>query len=88
MKDNSTSQNYQKGNLKAMVHFADHIGVAMSFYDVDYKQVVRSLGTKIKPEQIDSDKKWITIWNDYLWETSTLFFSTLLNKRRFDYYYF
>ena len=26
MKDNGTSQNYQKGNLKAMVHFAEHIG--------------------------------------------------------------
>jgi hypothetical protein len=33
MKDNGTSQNYQKGNLKAMIHFADHIGVAMSFFD-------------------------------------------------------
>jgi hypothetical protein len=28
MKDNGTSQNYQKGNLKAMVHFAEHIGAA------------------------------------------------------------
>jgi hypothetical protein len=25
MKDNGTSQNYQKGNLKAMIHFAEHI---------------------------------------------------------------
>jgi hypothetical protein len=24
MKDNGTSQNYQKGNLKAMIHFAEH----------------------------------------------------------------
>jgi hypothetical protein len=31
MKDNGTSQNYQKGNLKAMVHFADHLGPATSF---------------------------------------------------------
>jgi hypothetical protein len=28
MKDNGTSQNYQKGNLKAMVHFAEHISAA------------------------------------------------------------
>jgi len=33
-KDNGTSQNYQKGNLKAMVHFAEHIGAATSFYVV------------------------------------------------------
>jgi hypothetical protein len=28
MNDNGTSQNYQKGNLKAMVHFAEHISAA------------------------------------------------------------
>jgi ribosomal protein S19E (S16A) len=60
MKDNGTSQNYQKGNLKAMIHFVEDTGAATSFYDVDHKQVVRFLDTKIKPEQIDSDKKWIT----------------------------
>jgi hypothetical protein len=26
MKENGTSQNYQKGNLKAMIHFAQHTG--------------------------------------------------------------
>jgi hypothetical protein len=36
MKDYGTSQNYQKGNLKAMVHFAEHIGAATSLYDVDW----------------------------------------------------
>jgi hypothetical protein len=50
MKDNGTSQNYQKGNLKAMIHFAEYIGKATSFYNVDYKQVVKFLDTKIKPE--------------------------------------
>jgi hypothetical protein len=47
MKDNGTSQNYQKGNLKAMIHFAEHIGAATSFFDVDHKQVARFLDTKI-----------------------------------------
>jgi hypothetical protein len=56
MKDNGTSQNYQKGNLKAMIHFAGHIGLATSFYDVDHKEVVRFLDAKIKPEQTDPDK--------------------------------
>jgi integrase/recombinase XerD len=79
MKDNGTSQNYQKGNLKAMVHFAEHIGAATSFYDVDQKQVMRFLDTKIKSEQIDSDKKWITTWNDYLWRLK-LFFRWLHNR--------
>ena len=51
MKDNGTSQNYQKGNLKAMVHFAEHIGEVTSFYNVGHRQVVQFLDTKIKPEQ-------------------------------------
>jgi hypothetical protein len=50
MKDNGTSQNYQKGNLKATIHFAEHFGEATSVYNVDYKQIVRFLDTKIKPE--------------------------------------
>ena len=49
MKDNGTSQNYQKGNLKAMIHFAEYIGEATSFCDVDHKQAVRFLDTKIMP---------------------------------------
>jgi hypothetical protein len=32
MKDNGTSQNYQKGNLKAMIHFAEYIGPTTSFF--------------------------------------------------------
>lgn len=78
MKGNGTSQNYQKGNLEAMVHFAEHIGMATSIHDVDNKQVVRFLNTK--SEQIDSDKKWITTWNDYLWRLK-LFFRWLHNKK-------
>jgi integrase/recombinase XerD len=80
MKDNGTSQNYQKGNLKAMIHFAENTGAATSFFDVDHKQVVRFLDSKIKPEQIDPDKKCVTTWNDYLWRLK-LFFRWLHNKK-------
>jgi hypothetical protein len=50
MKDRGTSQNYLKGNLKAMVHFAEHIGAATSFYDIDQTQIIRFLDTKIKEQ--------------------------------------
>ena len=80
MKDNGTSQNYQKGNLKAMIHFAKYIGEATSVFDVDHEEVVKFLDTKIKPEQIDSDKKWISTWNDYLWRLK-LFFRWFQNKK-------
>ena len=42
-----------------MVHFAEHIGQETTFYDIDHEQVIRFLDTKLKPEQIDPDKKWI-----------------------------
>ena len=54
MRDNGTSHNYQKGNLKAMIHFAEHIGAASSFFDVNHKRVLRFLDTKKKSEQIYS----------------------------------
>ena len=43
MKDNGTFQNYQKGNLKAMIHFAENICTATSFQDVDHKHILRFL---------------------------------------------
>jgi len=80
MKDNGTSENYGKGNLKAIIHFAEHFGGATSFYDVDHKQVISFLDTKIKSDQVDNDKKWITTWNEYLWRLK-LFFRWLHNKK-------
>jgi hypothetical protein len=61
MKDNGTSQNYQKGNFKALIHFAEHIGAATMFYDIGHKEIARFLGTKIKSDQIDYDKKWCKV---------------------------
>jgi hypothetical protein len=60
MKDIGTSEKYQKASLKAMLHFADHLSSATSFYDVKLKKRGRQILTKIKPEQIDSDNRWIT----------------------------
>jgi integrase/recombinase XerD len=63
-----------------MVHFADHIGTETSFYDVHHKQIISFLDTKIKSEQIDIDKKWITTWNDYLGRIK-FFFCWLYNYK-------
>ncbi len=38
-----------------MIQFAEHIGSATSFYDVDHKQVESLLDAKIKPEQTEPD---------------------------------
>ena len=50
-----------------MVHFAEHMGPETTFCDIDHEQVIRFSDTKLKPEQIDPDKKRITTWNDYFW---------------------
>jgi hypothetical protein len=52
MKDNGTSENYQKGNLKAMVHFAEYIGAATSFYLVNRQEQIMSLYKKQFTEQL------------------------------------
>ncbi|MFL6523704.1 MAG: hypothetical protein ACJ71B_09525, partial [Nitrososphaera sp.] len=80
MKDNGTSQNYQKGNLKAMIHFAQYTGAATTLYDISHKEIALFPDTKIKSDEIDYDKKWITTWNDYLWRLN-LFFRWLHNKK-------
>jgi hypothetical protein len=74
MKDNATSENYQKGNLKAMVYFAEYLGPTISFYDVNKQEIIISfLDRKTKTEQIDPDRKWIATWNDYLWRLKLFF---------------
>jgi hypothetical protein len=37
-KDNGISQSYQNVNLKAMIHFAEHVGPAISFYDINHER--------------------------------------------------
>src|SRR5213595_1438572 len=67
VKDNGTSESYQKNNLKAIINFASFIGSEVSFYDIQRKeQLIAFLDSKIKTIEQDPDKKWITTWNDYL----------------------
>ena len=68
MKSIGTSENYQNQNLKAIIVYAKFLGTDITFYDIQKReQIVAFLDTKIKNNDIDPDKKWITTWNDYLW---------------------
>lgn len=80
-KDNSTSQKLSERDLMAMAHFVKHIGATTSSHDVDHKQVIRFLDRKIKTEQIDSDKKSITTWNDYLWRLKLYALDGFITRR-------
>ena len=67
MKDNGTSESYQKNNLKTIISFARYLGNSTNFYDIQRKeQIISFLDTKVKSNDIDPDRKWITTWNDYL----------------------
>jgi hypothetical protein len=71
MKSIGTSENYQNQNLKAIIVYAKFLGPDITFYDIQKReQIVTFLDTKIKNNDIDPDRKWITIWNDYLGESN------------------
>ena len=68
MKDIGVSENYQNQNLKAIIVYAKFLGPDITFYDIQKReQIIAFLDTKIKNNNADPDKKWITTWNDYLW---------------------
>jgi hypothetical protein len=60
MKYNDTSKNYQKGNLKALIHFPEYLDPVIPFYDVNWQeQLNQFLGLEDKERSNDPDKKWI-----------------------------
>jgi hypothetical protein len=67
MKNNRTSESYQKNNLKAIINFANFLGPKVCFYEIQRKeQVITFLDSKMKTVEQDPDKRWITTLNDYL----------------------
>jgi hypothetical protein len=67
MKRIGTSERYQNNNLKAIIAFSKFLGPSISLHEIKSKnQIISFLDTKIKSIEEDSDKRWITTWNDYL----------------------
>ena len=65
MKQNGASERHQNNQLKAAIAYATFLGPTKTFLDVRSKeQILEFLDTKIKTEQQDPEKKWITTWND------------------------
>ena len=85
MKDNQTSESYQKNNLKAITNFAEwnHKQIPTgSFFDIqDRETILKFLNTKRKDTATDPDGKWITTWNDYL-DRIKVFFRWLYNYQK------
>jgi hypothetical protein len=67
MRNNGSSEHHQNNNLKVVIAFGNFIGKDNSFSDIHKKdQVLEFLNTKFKSYDEDSDKRWITTWNNYL----------------------
>jgi integrase/recombinase XerD len=81
MKSIGTSESYQNGNLKIIIYFGRFLGPTTDFLSIQKKdQILSFLDTRIKDAEIDPDKRWIRIWNDYL-QRIKYFFRWLYNKR-------
>lgn len=82
MKYNSSSENHQINNLKCIINFAKYLNENIKFYDIkDKSQILSFLDTKRKLNPEDSDKRWISTWNNYL-NRIRLFYRWLYNKKR------
>jgi hypothetical protein len=67
MVSNGASQRHQNNSLKMVIAFAKYLGHNCTFYDLHRPdQIIPFLDTKIKSEEVDPDRRWITTWNYYL----------------------
>jgi integrase/recombinase XerD len=58
---------HQNNSLKMVIAFAFFIGKDVTLYNINRKdQICSFLDTKIKNQEQDPDKRWITTWNYYL----------------------
>jgi integrase/recombinase XerD len=67
MVSNGTSERHQNNSLKMVIAFAKYLGANCTFCDLHSPdQIIPFLNTKIKSEQLDPHRRWITTWNYYL----------------------
>jgi hypothetical protein len=67
MVSSGASQRHQNNSLKMVIALAKYLGPNCTFYDLRRpEQIIPFLDTKIKSEEEDPDKRWITTRNYYL----------------------
>jgi hypothetical protein len=67
MVENDSSERNQNNYLKVIIPFALFLGPDITFYEIKRKeQITQFLDTKIKSQEEDPDRKWITTWNHNL----------------------
>ena len=87
MKTNGASERHQNNSLKVCIGFAFSLGKDIAFYDINRKiQITTFLDAKIKSQEEDPDKKWITTWNYNLVHLKR-FFRWLHNRHKLKHGY-
>jgi integrase/recombinase XerD len=67
MVQNDSSERNQNNYLKVIIPFAMFLGPGVTFYEIKRKELITQfLDTKIKTQEEDPDRKWITTWNHNL----------------------
>lgn len=80
LRENGSSERHQHNQLKAMIPYALFAGKTSLLTVKRKEQITAFLDKRIKSEQEDPEKKWITTWNDYS-NRLKFFFRWLHNQR-------
>ena len=88
LKSIDSSENYQNGIIKAVLNFCTFVGPDKSLLEIKDKELIlRFLDSKRKSIDFDSEQKWITTWNDYLWRIKYFFrwsYNLIQNNNNID----
>ena len=79
MKFNSSSENHIINNIKSIINFESFFQPNMALKEIKKQDIVKFLDSKVKPPEMDPEKRWITTWNHYLSHLK-FFFRWLYNE--------
>ena len=80
MKNNNSSERHIINSIKLILNFDNYFHSPKILSEANEKDIYNFLDSKIKPIEIDPDKKWITTWNHYL-NHLKFFFRWLYNTK-------
>jgi len=66
MKNNNSSERHIINNIKVILNFHNFFQPSKILSEVKEEDIYNFLDSKIKPVELDPEKKWITTWNHYL----------------------
>lgn len=81
MRESGSSEKHMTNELQVVLYFTGFLGMKTSLLDASQQNIIEFLDSKQKDASQDTDKRWVTTWNDYL-STIKHFFRWLYNQHR------